>query len=97
MSADISHAASNTSITRLSKGFERMVADYEDFKGGYQEELYNVKDHFPSFLQGKDICVTIQNTLWTNILYANSFFCTLSSLTDKLFRLDRKKKLGKAI
>ena len=51
VSADISHAASNTTITRLSKGFERMIADYEDFRGGYQEELFDV--HFPSSLLSK--------------------------------------------
>ena len=58
VSADISHAPSNTSITRLSKGFERMIADYQDYRGGYQEELYNVKDHFPQSLKGKDISIT---------------------------------------
>ena len=51
VSADISHAPSNTTITRFSKGFERMIADYENFRGGYQEELFDVQ--FPSSLQSK--------------------------------------------
>ena len=52
MSADITHASSNTTITREAKGFERMISDYENYRGGYQYEQY--KKDFPQSLNGND-------------------------------------------
>ena len=53
MSADISHVKVNTTIDRNTEGFERLVADYEKYRLGYQVEEFNVKDHFSNALKGK--------------------------------------------
>ena len=52
VSADISHVNTNTPIDRNNEGFERLVADYEKYRLGYQEEEFNFKDHFSDALYG---------------------------------------------
>ena len=55
MYADITHDVANISITPESKGFERMVSDYHDYRNGYQYETFNVKDDYPESLQGMQL------------------------------------------
>ena len=55
MYADFAYDGTNSTITRKTRGTERMISDYQEYRGGYQYEIYDVDDHYPSSLIGKII------------------------------------------
>ena len=63
VSADITHIDTNTTIDRNTEGFERLVADYEKYRLGYQEEEFNVKEHYSDGLKGILTCESLVNLI----------------------------------
>ena len=55
--ADFAYDGTNSTITKETKGMERMIADYQEYRGGYQHELYHVDHHYPSYLIGKIVTI----------------------------------------
>ena len=83
--ANFAYDGNNSTITRDTRGMERMISDYQDYRGGYQYELYDVDDHYPSSLISKIITINcfkqehigeishFLNYIW-NYLYINNHF-----------------------
>ena len=63
VSADITHIDTNTTIDRYTEGFERLIADYEKYRLGYQVEGFNVQDHYSDGLKGILTCESLENLI----------------------------------
>ena len=59
--ADFAYDGNNSTITRDTRGMERMISDYQDYRGGYQHELYDVDDHYSSYLISKILILNCFN------------------------------------